>query len=206
MMNYPIEGVLPPPEVAEHLSEGEVLLFTQPDVTLATVGQEAVLEERGVGRLNITTSRILVLLDGSTFSFHASSITMHAVARNGDGSETFDRPCIYCQLSEDDATNPSELYLAPRDADTLNACFRAFSQAALLNPPPDEDDEAMMMGGDDLSEEEEETPTDQASMLAHLDSILQVPAQFQSQDGQFDDTEDDDDDDDAPTGRLANGV
>jgi hypothetical protein len=97
--------------------------------------------------------------------------------------------------------------------ETLEASFRAFSQTALLNPPKEDDDGGMFTageggfdgfygeagglvsgGGDEFEDEFEADPTSEegrAAMMAHLDSILQVPPSLVvlSDEEQFDDGE-----------------
>ncbi len=123
---------------------------------------------------------------------------MHAISREGCG-EDFSRPCIYIQL-DDSKGLPAEVYFAPSAPDLLEASFRAFSQTALLNPPLEDADGGMLAGedgfegfygevdseligssvgdDDDDGAEYDADPTSEegrTAMLAHLDSILQVP-------------------------------
>ena len=194
------------------LESGENIILTQADVAFARSVEgedgESGVQEVGVGTLIVTTQRIVWTPTGAgeVFSIAAVSLQMHAVSR--EGVETFARPCMYCQLDES-AGLPAEVFFAPKEDSTLEATFRAFSQTALINPPPDdEEDEGGMFGGemgegfygevddefvrtddyDDNSGEPLPSAQDREAMLAHLDSILQVPAHLEVREpSQFDD-------------------
>jgi len=196
-----------------NLDEGEHVLTTLTAVTLACSSEEGECEvlSRGDGTLFVTSKRIVWAPSSSgaePFECEATSLNMHAVSR--EGVESFARPCIYCQLDQSKGL-PEEVYFAPSDQALLEDCFRSFSQTAMLNPPPDEEDDGGgLFGGegegfegfygevdDELMVPEEHgtpnesslnpTDEDRASALAHLDSILQVPPQFEVQTGQFND-------------------
>ena len=133
------------------LEDGEEVLFLQSDVTFAKSGCDETgegevpdVQSQGVGELRVTTKRIIWLpaVRGDTssqgrFEFHASSMTMHALSREGMGPD-FAFPCVYCQL--EGFALPKEAHFAPADAGILDTCFRAMAQTALLNPAPDEDE------------------------------------------------------------------
>lgn len=70
------------------------------------------------------------------------------------------------------------------------------------------EDAAVGLGGDGDGDGAGDgaSPQDRAAMLAHLDSILTVPPQFQVQEGQFDDPgEDDEGEGGGPANGVANG-
>jgi hypothetical protein len=186
---------------APQLEAGETILFTQPSVVLARSGLETegdeereAIRDKGTGTLCITSSRILHYSPDGVFEFQSTSLAMHAISR--EGNEEFPRPSLYCQLEESHGL-PAEVFFAPTDASALEACFRAFAQTALLNPPPDDDEEGGLMSGEGFDgdgfygevddelitggggggDDDEREPSEEAraAMLAHLDSILQVP-------------------------------
>jgi len=195
------------------LAEGEHVLTTLATVTLACSSEESEgdVHSRGDGTLYVTSKRIVWVPSSSgaePFECEATSLNMHAVSR--EGVESFAHPCIYCQLDQSKGL-PEEVYFAPSDQALLEDCFRSFSQTAMLNPPPDEEDNSGgLFGGegegfegfygevgDELMMPEGRAPPsesspgateeERASALAHLDSILQVPPQFELQAGQFSD-------------------
>ncbi len=133
-----------------------------PDEPAAAPRAPPRVEERGAGTLAVTTRRVLWAPRGDGgggarvgFAVHVRSIGMHAVTRD---PATYPRPCLFCQVLEDDeddagglgglgggggggaaADEPSEVYFAPADEASLDAMFRAFSAAAMANPDPPED-------------------------------------------------------------------
>jgi hypothetical protein len=192
---------------APNLEVGERVLTKLAAVTLASSYEEDEdkLRNRGEGTLFITSLRVVWLPTSSEtepFECEATSLNMHAVSR--EGVESFARPCIYCQLDQTKGL-PEEVYFAPADQTSLEECFRSFSQTALMNPPPNDDEEGGgVFGvegegfygevGDEFvaSEEGASAPSPEpseeqrAAMLAHLDSILQVPPHLEVHAGQFD--------------------
>jgi chloride channel, nucleotide-sensitive, 1A len=83
------------------------------------------------------------------YDFDVPYIMLHAITHD---PESFPRPCLYCQLDEDE-DGPSEVYLVPpREEDrelepiiffkflislfAVQTLFDAFSHAAMLNPDP----------------------------------------------------------------------
>jgi len=193
-------------------AENEAVLYTSSDVTFAQMAasddDDAVVEDKGVGTLFVTSSRIVWVGSDATLEFPATALMMHAVSR--EGVESFARPCMYCQLDESHGL-PAECYFAPITGESLDAIFRYFSQTALMNPPPEEQEEGggvlgmdgfdgfygevdnEMVSGDDGSDVPQHlhgavpSTEEHAAMLAHLDSILQVPHHLQHPEvGQFD--------------------
>lgn len=109
----------------------------------AQQAQQEAVRSLGVGTLYVTTRRFMWKnvdnTDGADFD--ASYITLHAVTSD---EETFSRPCLYCQLDEEDETMPSECMFVPHQESQLQPLFDAFSHVAMLNPDMGEDDD----GGD----------------------------------------------------------
>jgi len=86
------------------------------------------------------------------------------------------------------AFRTGELFLSPRDEESLRAIFDAFSNAAMLNPDPEEEGHEGEENGDELifNQEEVSLGAEQARALAHLESVFIEPNSGMVS-GQFDD-------------------
>jgi len=166
------------------LNEDETFDFELTDVSLYFKPTDSY----GPGRIFITNRRIIWTNDQAVFDFDVPYISLHAVSRD---PSSFPLPCLYCQLGlgdddegdheeeEDEFSEPSELYLVPKDESTLITLFEAFSRAALLNPDPvEEGDELDDDDGGDLiyNIDEVQLGAEQARMLDHLESVFTFPA------------------------------
>lgn len=144
----------------------------------------------GLGKLFVTSKRVLWLGEGdSAFDFDVPYIVLHAITRDVD---SFPKPCIYCQfdveeigdMGENDNDDEEEkildeMFLAPENDTDLKAMFDALSKAALNNPDPPEEGE--QEGDDELiyNTEEVELGAEQAKILNHLESVFNVPDDFE---------------------------
>jgi hypothetical protein len=184
---------LPPKKTPTMDTSDERVLGTFGQVSFAKIQQSNTEDEQsvvivGVGTLVVTSKRVRWCSEGGNeqLEFLSSALIMHALSREGN-SPDFEQPCIYCQVDE---LLGLELYFAPANIDLLDVIFRTFSETSMLNPPPEEEEEmgedfegfygevdsTIMMGFQDQSREEGEASSDaREAMLAHLDSILQVP-------------------------------
>mmetsp|Transcript_9654 Transcript_9654/g.12677 ORF Transcript_9654/g.12677 Transcript_9654/m.12677 type:complete len:203 (+) Transcript_9654:19-627(+) len=195
------------------MAESESVIESVKDVTLARVQNDAdndtsTTQILGVGELLITSQQVKwipVSDDIEKVEFPSSDLIMHALSREGNPPD-FVRPCIYCQVDE---SLGLELYFAPADSGDLERCFRAFSHTCMLNPPESEsempedgptdfngfygevDDSLVMSFEETNSNNNGVTQNDHDAMLAHLDSILQVPPHLVrngTERGQFEDS------------------
>lgn len=108
---------------------------------------------------------------------------------------SYHKPCVYCQLDQEDGEQPDELFLAPDSSttvvsssvstctnpsseDILKSIFDGLCEAASLNPDPFEIGHDIPEGEDDLiyNIDEVNLGAQQASMLAHLESCFQEPS------------------------------
>lgn len=159
------------------LWEGESIDFVLSHVECALKASETL----GQGMLYITSKRVIWIGDeGKSCDLDVPYIIMHAVSRD---PETYPKPCIYCQLDcdeyaeEEDELN--EFFLAPEEEIDLMKIFDALSHAALINPDPMEEGE--QEGDDELiyNVDEVRLGAEQAKALDHLESVFQVPKEFQ---------------------------
>ena len=172
----------------------------------------------GVGKLYITTGRIIWIREseqGSSssssstkgtfkgFDFDIPYIVLHALTHD---EGTYNKPCLYCQLDvpdtfdEDDADNEdvAECFFAPHNPDEsmLLKLFEAFSEAAQRNPSDDGDEEGELFSVNEneliYDLDEIQANSEKATKLEHLESCFHVPAQFQQKsqlDEQFEDAQ-----------------
>mmetsp|Transcript_5177 Transcript_5177/g.5901 ORF Transcript_5177/g.5901 Transcript_5177/m.5901 type:complete len:204 (-) Transcript_5177:1228-1839(-) len=138
-------------------------------------------KQYGKGNLYISTSRVIwTYFDEGQEIFNEllyPKILMHAICRD---TESYNLPCIYLQLDEDDdskrsenaeADNPQDVYeirFAPKDPSLLDALFASFSFCASLHPDMDEDFTPISVLGNESNENSYE------SVLTHLDNVLTV--------------------------------
>lgn len=132
------------------------------------------------------------------YAFTFPQILLHAVCREG-----VERPSVYMQVEgvedggDGDAASPSEVYLIPRDAGSVDDIFTALCAGAELNPDiggaDDGDDgnggEMWFNGAQDMASEDG-APMDEAAMMERLAAFdrLLVPSPAIVE-GQFDDAE-----------------
>ena len=162
-----------------NLEDTDHIVYTLPNVEVA-FSPENVL---GVGTLYITTSRIIIVNPSAfTLDIDVPFVGLHAVSRSTD---SYPKPCLYCQLNQDDEDEPDELFLAPDDESLLKTLFDEFCKAAENNPDPPEDGEEE--GDDELIYDLNEVTlgAEQAATLAHLESVFVLPNE------QFEDAEED---------------
>lgn len=145
-----------------------------------------------VGTLYVTTRRIIWMSETLGFDFDVPFIILHAITHD---TESFPKPCLYCQLDEDE-DGPSEMFLVPPQEADLQTLFDAFSRAAMLNPDlmeEEEDDQGFI-----YNVEEVQLGAEQAARLAHFESVFRAPgeenfgefgASLENDDGQFEDAE-----------------
>mmetsp|Transcript_3791 Transcript_3791/g.5293 ORF Transcript_3791/g.5293 Transcript_3791/m.5293 type:complete len:238 (-) Transcript_3791:408-1121(-) len=163
--------------------DDENLLFRLNDVKLIFDSEN----DQGEGNLFVTSDRIIWLSQADhtkACAFDVPFIILHAISND---PETHSRPCIYCQLDSDSEDLPRESKFVPSDESKLQSLFKAFCDAAALNPDPPEPGE--QEGDDELifNEEEVEFNTHQMEMLQNFDNMLTV--QPSAVVGQFDDAE-----------------
>ncbi len=139
------------------IREGEDVLFQYPNIEFSFT----INNPRGIGRLFVTSQRIVWMSNEEAYDFDVPYIILHAVSKD---LATYPKPCIYCQLdcseeveSDDEdeegsggdkarsdcsvPDQPTECFFSPDDDTTLLQIFEAFSQTAMLNPDPEEDEE-----------------------------------------------------------------
>jgi hypothetical protein len=173
------------PDVPE-LWEDETIDYELSDVELSFSASKPPV---GQGKLFITSKRVIWMQpgeSGAAFDFDVPYIVLHAISRDVD---SYPKPCIYCQLDccqsddEEDEENTEdaidEIFLAPSCDTVLKDMFNAFSAAALNNPDPDE--EGQEEGDDELiyNVDEVQLGAEQSRTLNHLESIFNVPTEFE---------------------------
>jgi nucleotide-sensitive chloride channel 1A len=136
----------------------------------------------GKGKLYVTSKRVLWISKEKAFDFDVPFITLHAVSKD---PQTYPKHCIYCQVDIDEADIDNdednelvtEFFLVPEEEKDLSSIFDALSHAALVNPDPDEDED----GNDDFifNPDEMILNPDQARVLDHLESVFNVPEEFE---------------------------
>lgn len=161
------------------LHEDEILNYQLENIEIAFEPESPL----GNFTLYITTSRFILIGQDLAFEFDVPFIIMHALSRDPD---SYHKPCIYCQLDQEEGESPDELFLAPANPDVLTEIFEQFSHAASLNPDPPEPGEEE--GDDELIYNLDEVTlgAQQAQTLAHLESVFD----FVSAEEQFADCED----------------
>ena len=155
------------------LREGETLSYQLDGVEVAFNSETVV----GIFSLHITTNRIVLVGADLAFEFDVPFIILHAICRD---PASYPKPCIYCQLDQEEGETPDELFIAPSDADRLSEIFEQFSHAASINPDPPEPGEEE--GDDELIYDLDEVTlgAEQARALAHLESVFNfVPPEQQ---------------------------
>ena len=156
---------------------------------------------KGVGKLYVTTERIIWLSTADSFDFDVRYIMLHAVSKD---VSTYPKPCIYCQLDveyneeeegEEEESEPSECFFVPEEPEDLMTIFDTFSQAAQLNPDPEEEEEdelgegMIQYGTDDFIYNEEEVMNGaQQAKLMDWESKFNCPANNQFDDAPVEDT------------------
>lgn len=151
----------------------------------------------GCGKLIVTSRRIIWLgYDDKAYDFDVQYIILHAITHD---PSSYPKPCLYCQLDCDewedmndnddddkndtdnnevdnsqDMSSPSEMFIVPSDPQILQQLFDTFSNAAIENP--DENDEFDSDLIYDLNEVQ--LGSEQASALAHLESVFVEPPEF----------------------------
>lgn len=143
-------------------------------------------EAIGVFELFVTSARVAILSQESSYEFDIPFIGLHAISRDPNG---FRKPCLYCQLDQEENETPDEMFLVPENSDLLKSMFDAFSHAATLNPDPlepgeDEGDDELIYDVDEVN-----LGAIQAQRLAYLESVFEEPVENMN-DGRFDDVED----------------
>ncbi|KAL4155180.1 hypothetical protein PRNP1_007293 [Phytophthora ramorum] len=149
-------------------------------------GEALTLPHNGLtGGLFVTTRRVIWLgaLAGPHvgYAWEMGDVTLHAISRD---PAAFPKPCLYCQMSSQDV---SEVRFVPADDKTLQELFDAFCKAAEMNPDDDEEDD----DGWICDEDEVADGARAAQLAAHLDSVLHVSPELQTEAGQFDDADED---------------
>ncbi len=130
--------------------------------------------EEGVGEVVITSNRVCWLGPSSSTEIDIPYIVLHAVSRD---PETFPKPCVYCQLGEDEELR--EVYFVPEREERLEPLFEALCRAAALCCP---DNDVPSEDGDDVDEIRNE------EVLRHLDNVLTFGPYVDGHiNGQFDD-------------------
>jgi len=168
----------------------EIVLYTLEAVE-CHVSREAEDEENareflGGGYLTVTSRRVLWDGGAEGFSLEMRLIGLHAVARDPTAVPA---PCLYAQILLDSfppGNHPSELFLVPRDPESLNDIFEAFSRSAALNPDVETADDDLFVGNSARANGDVDPP----AMLQRYDDMLTVPPHLQHQ---FDDAPDPDD-------------
>lgn len=84
---------------------------TFPQVTIAFSREDA----GAVGTLFATTNRFVWIGADAAHDFDAAYIVLHAVTHD---TESYPRPCLYCQLDEDDDDAEQEVFFVPTDEPT----------------------------------------------------------------------------------------
>ena len=160
-----------------NLEENDQIVYSLPNIEVAFSPDQVL----GTGTLYITTSRIIII-NPSAFALDIDVpfVGLHAVSRSTD---SYPKPCLYCQLNQDMEDEPDELFLAPDDDSLLKPLFDEFCKAAENNPDPPEDGEEE--GDDELIYDLNEVTlgAEQAATLAHLESVFVLPNE------QFEDAE-----------------
>ncbi|KAJ0406105.1 hypothetical protein P43SY_008356 [Pythium insidiosum] len=145
------------------------------------------------GALFVTTKRILWVGDRAAlrvgYGWEMSHVTLHAISRD---PAAFAKPCLYCQIGDDDMT---EVRFVPSDEKLLSELFAAFSKSAEMNPDDEDDEEGDAMDDGWIYDEDEvENGARAAQIAAHLDSVLHIAPGVAPppEAGQFDDADEDD--------------
>ena len=174
------------------VENGDIVLKPEEEVIYSLNNIEVAFSsvDLAVGRFNlkITNQRITLLNSDTCYEFDVPFIALHAISRD---PESYPKPCIYCQLDQEEDETPDELFLIPDDESVLHPIFDALSKAAMLNPDADECGE--FEGDDELiyNVDEVELGAAQAARLAHFESIFVEPTMSNSAEaGIFDDVED----------------
>lgn len=178
-----------PNERVPELWENETLDFSLDRVELSFTNDSTKVE--GVGKLYITSKRVLWISPTKAYDFDVPYITLHAVSKD---PQTYPKPCVYCQTDvEEDAFEDinddeeegnedqaiTEFFLAPEEDRDLQSLFDALSHAALINPDPEDEED----NGDDdfiFNVDEVRLGAEQARVLDHLESVFQFPDEGES--------------------------
>ena len=156
------------------LLQEEELLFSLENIELSFSQVDPPI---GIFKFRITSKRMILLNSETAYDFDIPFIGLHAISRDPNG---YRKPCIYCQLDQEEDETPDELYLVPETEDSLKDIFDVLSRAAEMNPDPPEYGE--QEGDDELIFDANEVNlgVEQSRMLAHYDSIFIDPeSQFQ---------------------------
>ena len=116
---------------------GDIILHDNEEIFLNLDNIEVSFSETyevlGIFNLKITNQRLTLLNEDSGYEFDIPFIGLHAISRD---INSYPKPCIYCQLDQEEGETPEEMYLSPSDSNQLQSIFDALSKAALLNPDP----------------------------------------------------------------------
>ena len=116
---------------------GDIILHDNEEIFLYLDNIEVSFSETyevlGIFNLKITNQRLTLLNEDSGYEFDIPFIGLHAISRD---INSYPKPCIYCQLDQEEGETPEEMYLSPNDTNQLQNIFDSLSKAALLNPDP----------------------------------------------------------------------
>ncbi|GAX15756.1 hypothetical protein FisN_3Lh194 [Fistulifera solaris] len=185
------------------MNEDETILCGPSEVHLIRSSDEKETSEEVVGKLLITTMRILFWVTDKACIDHdlvvpAVCIDLHAM--------TEDPVSIYIQVRPSSMSfdeTSIELTILSSEEEKNERIFAALCKLVSLHPVDDGEDDDEGFGQDDEMIVRSSTPPpateqDRESMLEYLDSVLVVPPELEIQEqqiasGQFDDADDDDD-------------
>jgi len=166
------------------MREGEQMLLASADCEMSFYAGEPSL---GVGKLSVTSQRILWIGATKSFDFDVAYIALHAITSDVNA---FPQPCLYCQFDETDISEPQECFFVLVEGQkddsfstsgsdetnpTLRELFDTFSRAAAMNPDPEEGDDT---AGEFIYNEAEVLAGSQQAALDRLESVFHVPTEF----------------------------
>ena len=87
-----------------HLREGEVINYQLQNIELGF----GVANVIGKFNLYVTSLRVFLVGDELSFDIDVAFIVLHAISRD---PASYPKPCLYCQLDQEDNEMPDELFL-----------------------------------------------------------------------------------------------